>query len=202
MTHGTSSWIYLKYLRVHVANDGFGSSLQDSQRNVGRPRSKHVSVRHCQRSKQPLWRRDGDGRHANKQPEQKRSGADWGRAGPAGQGGPPFVPWPVSFAARTVSQHYLQTPASLWTQSARRHPFSLVLMIEPRVSRSSGQLFTWLTWPAVNDRKQMISLSFDVKWSLNIDSSRLQRWHDAILGKENLIPAIFLFNWTKVFCML
>lgn len=112
MARGTSSPIYLKYLWMHVADDGFGSGLQNSWRNVGRARTKHLSVRHGQRAKQSLRRWDGEGRHVSSSQSSREVELTLAERGLLGGGGPPFGPPPVSFEAQTRSQHTRQTPSA------------------------------------------------------------------------------------------
>lgn len=132
------------------------------------------------------------------QPEQQRSGAYCGRTEPAGGGGPPFGPRPVSFAAQTGSQHYLQTPASLWTVGSQasvqvgvNHWAESLRSIRSTVHLTDLACCSWL---GANDFS-----GFWCKVSLKIDD--LLQWpHDAILRKWTLNPCqIFLFHWTKYF---
>lgn len=68
---------YLKYLRVHVSNDGFGPSLWDAWRNIGRSWSKHVSVWNHQWLLQAFWWWYREGWHVPVQCDGNTTGS-WG----------------------------------------------------------------------------------------------------------------------------
>lgn len=144
-----------------MTDDRFGSSLQNSWRDIGRPRTKHVSLRHRQRAKQPLWRWDSERWHVSSSQSSREVELTVAAQGLQGGGGPPFMPPPVSFVAQTRSKHTPQTSHSLLAGRLFR-----LLIIDWRISGTTGQLFNWLT--DLLFREQMIYLVYLCKVSLNL----------------------------------